>query len=301
MICSPARAWEQSVSDILPWNVKVTTSVQILGAENPWGAEQSPADGVWAREQAENCAGRGAARGEWVLKFYHLSHMCTSGGKHALNVDNQFWRCEKAHICYCQMNRTTNSHRARLHRHKQPSAVLTIFLSSWFRYEERAPDSPRQHQNTGWADPEKTEEWVLVNNRRTPRSFMRSGLVHTHHFSSGIEPKKGEDDEKYVPINIRMQRTQVSVDGFVILSFHTWFMSSLFHWWSGKYCLYINWKRGKDIIGFTIFPHLLCKCGENLGQNGKDPFYLEKKYCDCFYVRSAGAGVNWLKMNELWL
>lgn len=27
--------------------------------------------------------------------------------------------------------------------------------------------------------------------------------------SSGIEPKKGEEDGKYIPINVRMQRTQV--------------------------------------------------------------------------------------------
>ena len=54
----------------------------------------------------------------------------------------------------------------------------------------------------------------------------RAGLSHdgcsrsrTHRFSSGIEPKKGDDNDKYIPINTRMQRTQVSVHDPLIRDF----------------------------------------------------------------------------------
>lgn len=44
-------------------------------------------------------------------------------------------------------------------------------------------------------------------------SFVQRGLTYGH-LSTGVEPKKGEDDGKYIPINTRMQRTQVAPETF---------------------------------------------------------------------------------------
>lgn len=84
--------------------------------------------------------------------------------------------------------------------------------SSWFRYEERAADSSRWDQNVGWSDPEEAEEWVLMDNKWTDTVYsfvLLTWITLINHLSTDIEPKKGEEDAKYVPINVRMQRTQV--------------------------------------------------------------------------------------------
>lgn len=90
--------------------------------------------------------------------------------------------------------------------------MLNTLFSSWIRYEERAPDSSRWDQNVGWSDPEETEEWVLTDDKWTDDVYsfvLFAWITLVNHLPTDIEPKKGEEDAKYVPINVRMQRTQV--------------------------------------------------------------------------------------------
>lgn len=110
---------------------------------------------------------------------------------------------------------TTHSSRWSLHTAWNHVCVLNVLLSSRVRYEERAPDSARGDQDFGGSDSEETEEWVLVINKWTlcwSRSFCSASNANDLH--TGIESKKGDEDGKYIPINTRMQRTQVKLPFF---------------------------------------------------------------------------------------
>lgn len=187
------------------------------GARNPRGIAQLPADGVWAGEQAENCAGRGSARGEWVLP----PRPPVSPERHA-----------SAKTCLKRL-RLDGSHsrlwlltfysRRVITFIKLAVCVLNVLLSSWVRYEEGAPDTSRRDQDVGWSDSKKTEEWVLTDNAGTVRFSLWLFVLFTlvSFLSTGIESKKGEEDGKYIPINVRMQRTQVDSLFFCRLNFQT--------------------------------------------------------------------------------
>lgn len=150
------------------------------GARNSRGIAEFPTDGVWAGEQAENCAGRGSARGEWVLSLRppvsperHIK--CKTCLKSAGDWTDS-WK-HTFYFSHGEVQVFTNEsglspHRRRSHGLKLGVCVLNVLLSSWVRYEEGAADTSRRDQDIGWSDSKKTEEWVLMDNERTACFFI---------------------------------------------------------------------------------------------------------------------------------
>lgn len=77
----------------------------------------------------------------------------------------------------------------------QAICLLRMLFPSVVRYEERAPDSSRGDKNICEPDPQKTEEWVLTNDKWTQRLFW---FVYSKYYLSIIFPQV---------LNLRRERT----------------------------------------------------------------------------------------------
>lgn len=57
----------------------------------------------------------------------------------------------------------------------------------------------------------KSEYWWITSKHSVYFFVLFAWITLINYLSAGIESKKGEEDGKYIPINIRMQRTQVGL------------------------------------------------------------------------------------------
>lgn len=70
---------------------------------------------------------------------------------------------------------------------------VKMFISRWFRFEERAPDPSRGHKNDGEPDPQETEEWVLWGCSLEKKAFIQCDEVcfkTSLMFSQALNPKR---------------------------------------------------------------------------------------------------------------
>lgn len=149
-------------------NYKATTSFPFSGSRNSRRAAGTQAEGVRSGEQTENGAWCGTARGQWVCSLRLSSRLLSIGVYTAYLIKlNKVFSWKRTKIsCFIGtvLHIISQTNSAQIVWPKSSVCYMLIFV--WVRYEERAPNSSRWDKNIGGSDPEKTEEWVLINKEK---------------------------------------------------------------------------------------------------------------------------------------